>query len=236
MTAIAIVNECEPYDLSRPDLQLDPASIARVAIALSTQICAHVVPSQPGGWGISPMGVYAANGKTLESPSDWVLGLFSTADQPGTLGYHDKTSSGQPVLKVFPSLDPKTPWSVTASHEVIEALVDPECCLAAQGQDGAFWSLEVCDPVENDQYSIGSSDASEVFVSNFCLPGWFTGIGPKFDYLGLCRSALEVRQGGYAQRFSPGAGWLDVQSSSMRAYRKSVQGRRARRLARSVGH
>ena len=49
------------------------------------------------------------------------------SDQASALGYHDMTSEGLPLGKVFGTTNLKfgTNWTVTASHELLEMLGDP---------------------------------------------------------------------------------------------------------------
>jgi len=48
--------------------------------------------------------------------------ILDDSDQAGALGYHDLTSDGLPIGKVFAASDLKagTSWTVTASHELLE--------------------------------------------------------------------------------------------------------------------
>src|SRR4051812_45724219 len=72
-----------------------------------------------------PCSVRVASADALPREDEWVLGLYVDPDRLGALGYHAETSSGLPLMKVFPSLaeDQGTDWSVEACHEVLEALV-----------------------------------------------------------------------------------------------------------------
>ena len=49
------------------------------------------------------------------------------SDQAGALGYHDLTSAGLPMGKVFARTDLQNnlSWTVTVSHELLEILGDP---------------------------------------------------------------------------------------------------------------
>jgi hypothetical protein len=157
----------------------------------------------------------------------WTIGLFRDADQPGALGYHSEGPNGLPFAKVFPELDKQdvANLSTTIGHELLEMLADPFLRLAVQSTDGRFYAYEACDPVEQDEYEIDG-----VKVSNFVTSSWYCG-GSQFDYLGLCTKPLEVRSGGYAQWFDASQGWQQIVSGQMRAYRRTVAGRGARRAA-----
>lgn len=203
--------------------------LTRTAAALQRQVNEHFGRPAPQGWGCK---VAVRAGGFMPSPDEWVLGLFTQADQPGALGYHDRTPAGLPLMKVFPALcrQSKVPWSACASHELLETLADPEINRAAQAPDGNFYAMEVCDGVEADTYEIDG-----VVVSNFATPQYFEPssdtTGQKYDWLGLCKSPLENRPGGYNQFFDPQNGWTQVRYNKISAYRQAVIGRGARRAA-----
>ncbi len=210
------------------------ADLVATASALQRQVNEQFGLPAPHGWGCQVV-IRAAGvpgGPPQVQPEEWVLGLFATADQPGALGYHDKTKVGLPVMKVFPTLcvQDGTTWTSCASHELLETLADPELCRAAQDHTGKFWAIEVCDGVEADSYTIDG-----IHVSNFALPTYFEPPKSKvkYDWLGLCKHPLETRPGGYNQWFDPSAGWQQVKHSELSKYRQTVQGRLVRRSSQS---
>lgn len=193
------------------------AELERAAAALTLQVNQHAGLPSPLGWGIeASVRAASADPAAAPKPDEWILGLFVDPDQPGALGYHDRTDAGLPRLHVFPKLDTQdgVPWTVTASHELLEARVNAQLNLAFQDQNGDFWAGELCDATEQDTYGIGSSDDDEVMVSNFVLPAYFSPpmdwATLKLDYLGLCKTPGEIRPGGYGQKFEPGTGWQQV--------------------------
>ena len=62
------------------------------------------------------------------------------------------------------------------------------------GGKPCFMDLEVCDPVENDEYNI-----QNIPMSNFILPSWFEPAMPnqKYDYLGKLGAPCTLDSGGY---------------------------------------
>ena len=102
----------------------------------------------------------------------WQISVVDNPDQAGALGYHELTSHGTPLGKVFAGLDIQCggSWTVTLSHELLEMLADPWINWCAQGSDGKVYALEVCDAVEADElgYQIDG-----VLVSDFITPAWF---------------------------------------------------------------
>lgn len=215
---------------------LNPADLAACAAALSRQVNEQFAMPPPVGWGISVQRVRACKPSEVE-PDEWVLGFYATADQPGALGYHDRTPTGMPTAHVFPLLDAQDgqPWQPTASHELLEMLADPELNTGAQDPNGVFHALEVCDAVENDTYQIDG-----VPVSNWDTPAWFSPpentTGVRYDHMGNCTAAFQLRPGGYDQTWDPSRGWVQSFAQRARAYRKSERttSRAARRAAKAA--
>ena len=56
----------------------------------------------------------------------WQIVIVDNPDQAGALGYHEMTSTGTPLGKVFAGLDMQcgSSWTVTLSHELLEMLAD----------------------------------------------------------------------------------------------------------------
>lgn len=129
--------------------------------------------------------------------------------EDGLLGYHAENKRGVRWGRVFvaPVLDSGgtvlgqgNSVSVTLSHEIIEAYVDPDVNLWAEGAHRTYWSYEACDPVEETSYTL-RVDGHAVGVSNFVYPAWFDVEHlphEHFDYLRLLRKPFEVLAGGYA--------------------------------------
>lgn len=209
------------------DVGLPTTELSRAASALQRQVLEHFFPR----WGVTAsVRSVASSGPVTDD--DWVLELRRTPTVDGALGVHQMTATGTPLLYAFPLLDAQdsVPWTVTASHEVLEALADPWLCRGAQDSDGVWWAVEVCDPVESDTYAIDG-----ILVSNFCLPAWgeppTTRQGIRYDHLGLCTKPWEVRPGGYAQHYDPGTRtWQQV--GQMRAARRTLRALGMGRVAR----
>lgn len=144
----------------------------------------------------------------------WQLVILDDTDQAGALGYHELTASGQPIAKVFAQTAQQAgvAWSVTASHELMEMLVDPDINLTVFDQPaadtGTLYMYEACDAVEAQSYAIGA-----VQVSNFVTPYWFMPgtTGHPLDHLGNVSTPLALAPGGYIAVFdvTAGSGWTD---------------------------
>src|ERR1700687_472785 len=57
----------------------------------------------------------------------WQISVTDNPDQAGALGYHELTSRGTPLGKVFAGLDLQSgaSWTVTLSHELLALMADP---------------------------------------------------------------------------------------------------------------
>lgn len=148
----------------------------------------------------------------------WQCIIMDDPDISGVLGYHDVTSEGQPLGKVFAKkcMESGFDWSVVFSHEILEMLIDPYCELAAfnmaTSTSGRLHAYEVCDPVQSDDYSGYTIGATK--VSNFVYPGWFDDayINKEVDFLGQLPGPLYLYSGGYIPVFDvgTGTGWKNI--------------------------
>lgn len=181
---------------------LTDADITPVVAALNIQVKQHFGPV----WGIDADLTYYPAG-TNPPLSAWQLLILDNSDQAGALGYHDVTKMGLPLGKVFAGTDKQnnTQWSVTASHELLEMLGDPDVNLSALVQDksgaGTLYAYEVCDACERDEdgYRITVKGKS-VLVSDFVYPSWFETFhspGTQYDYQKKISAPLQLLPGGY---------------------------------------
>ncbi len=166
----------------------------------------------------------------------WVLAMLDNADQANALGYHDITPDGLPLGKVFvkTAMADNQKWSVTASHELLEMLGDPDINLTAFVEDthgGVLYAYETCDAVEAIEYDIDG-----ISVSDFVYPAWFESFrkdGP-FDFKEQLGRPFELAAGGYIgiYRVTDGAGWQQLTARSEDRHprnRPRVGSRRERR-------
>lgn len=129
-------------------------------------------------------------------------------EAPGALAYHDVDANGIPYGKigVKTTLNAGESVSSAASHEAVELQCDIYC--ASWSFSNALKCLvatEACDPVQNDTYKIQVADGSEVEVSNFVTPNYFTPqLRGPFDHLGSLTSAFEIGAGGYQIQMTAG--------------------------------
>lgn len=191
-------------------------------------------------WGIDADLTFVPK-KSKPAPGSWWLVILDNSDVAGALGYHDITPEGLPLGKVFAETDRHfhLQWTVTASHELLEMLVDPEINLTVFVQSHARpWTLyayEVCDACEADQfgYSINGT-----LVSDFVYPAWFESFrkpgSTQFNYGKKITKPFELLPGGYIGVFDirSGTGWHPLtatQGPFDRNVRSRVGSRRERR-------
>jgi len=181
--------------------------------------------------------------KNSQPPSgSWWLVILDDSDQAGALGYHDLTSEGLPMGKVFAGSDLKagTSWTVTASHELLEMLADPNINLNVfvqnENTSGILFAYEVCDACEDDSFGY---QIDNVLLSDFVYPAWFESFRPEgstqFDRMNKIQSPLQLLAGGYIGAFdvTTGSGWQQITAEkrpNSLKFRGPVGSRRERRM------
>jgi hypothetical protein len=227
-------------DIVNNSTVLSDAQIKAAIVDLQIQLDRDFAPA----WGVNATLEFVAKG-TTHPATHWVLAIFDTSDQEGALGYHDITSAGLPVGKVFVKDDMKygLSWTVTLSHEVLEMIIDPYIsnCVFVQNSNttGMLYAYEVCDPVEDD--SLGYK-INNTLVSDFVYPAWFEGFrkanSTKFDFKNAVTKPFQLAKGGYISQFVVGPnsrGWDQLTANSVPTARnrKGTNSRMMRRrLAR----
>jgi hypothetical protein len=103
---------------------------------------------------------------------------------------------------------------VTASHELLEMLADPNINLTVFVQNanttGTLYAYEVCDACEDDSLSY---EINNIQVSDFVYPAWFENFreqgSTQFDKMNHIQSPLQLLTGGYIGIFNvaDGSGW-----------------------------
>ena len=209
---IALINNYAP---------LSDDQVNAVAAALQIQVHRDFAPI----WGVDADITYYPSSQ--QPPvSSWLLGIFDNSDQAGALGYHDLTEQGLPLGKIFAGTDAQygSSWSVTASHELLEMLGDPDINLTVfrQQQDGTgvLYAYETCDACEDDQFAY---DINGTKVSDFVFPSWFEefhGAGTQYDFCQKINAPFTLLTGGYigVYNVTAGNGW-----TQLTADRKTLQ-------------
>lgn len=160
----------------------------------------------------------------------WAMVFLDDADQPGALAYHDLTPDGLPLAKVFvrTTVANGDLVSVSASHELVEMLVDPAINLMSTGPDSkATYAYESADPVEALSFKVNG-----VPMSDFVYPSYFEGFhkpgSVKFDQMGKVSRPFQILKGGYQIVFKNGK-WTQVFGSPAKKKAFATEDRRGHR-------
>lgn len=136
----------------------------------------------------------------------WPIIVRDDINMPGAAGVHED-NSGQPFALVHAD----DGWSLTASHELIEMLVDPfgNRLTAGNspkpGQGRAEFLVEPCDPSEAVEFAYSING---ITVSDFYTPKYFstaTNPADQYSHTGAIKAPRQVLRGGYLS-------WHDVVS------------------------
>ena len=199
---------------------VDAATLASVAAAINTQVTRDL----PQFWTVQ------ASVQVLTDPASvpagvWPVQIVAQLDDNAG-GYH-LADNNQPYAKVLytPGSDE---WTVAASHEVIEMLVDPygnklQAAAAMQIVNGAIvpadgqfeYLVEACDPCEADAYTY---QIDTVRVSDFITPSFYDAqsvTNARYSFTGAITQPMQILPGGYISWTDPATNnmmqilWLD---------------------------
>jgi hypothetical protein len=220
MVQIAVINE---------STAIADADVQKMLPAFDQQWNQDLAPI----WGIDAATfAFTPKGQAPAAGTWWVV-FLDDSDQAGALAYHDVTNEGLPISKVFVKtiIADNAAVSVGATHEICEMAVDPWINSAYQDQQGVFWAGEVCDPVEDDQYGYMIGD---ILVTDFVTPDWFAfkNAHGKIDFKNHVNAAFEVLTRGYAQKFDPQQGWVQVNGARTRRSKQAAAPKGSRRERR----
>jgi len=160
----------------------------------------------------------------------WAVVFLDDADQPGALAYHDLTPQGLPLSKVFvrTTIQNGDLVSVSASHELVEMLVDPAINMMTTGPDSrTMYAYEAADPVESLSFKVDG-----VPMSDFVYPAYFEDFrkagSTRFDHLGKVKRPFQILSGGYQIIFRSGR-WTQAYGSKAKARAFRREDRRGHR-------
>lgn len=215
---------------------LNDGDVDKVVPALQKQVHRDFAPA----WGVDADLVFVPKGSAPPSGA-WWLTILDNSDVADALGYHDLTDQGLPLGKVFAGTDLQSgnQWSVTASHELLEMLADPDINLGAYvDQPGGgikLYAYEVCDPCEADAFGYKIDGTP---LSDFVFPAWFESFretgGTQFDQRGRITAPFQLLAGGYIGVYESrsGNGWTQItamEKGRLFSMRAPVGSRRERR-------
>jgi hypothetical protein len=178
--------------------------------------------------------VWAAPAKLVKSTgflkNAWAMVFLDTADVQGALAYHELTPEGLPLSKVFvkTTVENGELVSVSASHELVEMLVDPAINLMSTGPDAkAVYAYESADPVEALSF-----DVKGIPMSDFVYPAYFENFhkpgSVKFDHLHKVKKPFQILSGGYQIVFKNGK-WTQIFGSAAKQKAFAKEDRRGHR-------
>src|SRR5215472_1066650 len=175
--------------------QIPAGDVAKVSAALQKQVTRDLAPI----WDISAT---VDSFEKLEDvpPGYWPIIIMDDIQTSGAAGVHED-KDGQPfALVTAGDLDT---WSLTASHETIEMLVDPSGNRIVAGdspkndQGRVTFLVEPCDPSEAADFGYS---VNGILVSDFYTPRYFDPVaasGVRYSYTGAIKEPHQVLHGGY---------------------------------------
>ena len=181
---------------------LDAELVQSVAAALNIQVTRDL----PQFWNVKATVMYLSNPHKIPA-GVWPVQLVKSLP-PGEGGFHlDKHK--QPYAKVIAT--PKSEgWTIAASHEVLEMLVDPygnrvhsSVAIKIDGKKivdgtGQFgYLVEACDPCEDDKFAY---TINGVVVSDFITPHFYDPLptaGTRYSFTGALKAPRQILPGGY---------------------------------------
>ena len=182
--------------------KLDKQLVQSVAAALNIQVMRDL----PQYWNVKATVIYLPDAKKIPA-GVWPVNMVAKLP-PGEGGVHlDKHNQPYSLVIATPESDE---WTIDASHETIEMLVDPQgsrlqssTAIGIVGDKiedtaGQFnYLVEACDPCEADQYAYSIQG---VAVSDFITPHFYdpvTTTGTRYSFAGNIQAPRQILPGGY---------------------------------------
>lgn len=189
--------------------EIDALLLHSAAIALNTQVSQDV----PQYWSNISANVSYAPSLAGVPQGAWPVFLVKSLP-PGEGGYH-LDRHNQPFAKVIASPDDDT-WTIDASHEIVEMLVDPfgnrmqtsQAIEVAKDNvvdtSGTFsYLVEACDPCEANNYAY---EISGIAVSDFITPHFYDASATpatRYSFKGNIVRPRQLLPGGYISYVRP---------------------------------
>ena len=192
---------------------VSPDVMASAAAALNVQVTRDL----PQFWDVKATVSYLPGDQKIPQ-GVWPVQLVKTLP-PGEGGFH-LTKNNQPYSKVIVTPG-SNEWTVDASHETIEMLIDPSGSklqpsieigiVGDKIQDGAGqfeYLVEACDPCEADAYTypIGGVQVSDFITPHFYEPTLIPGT--RYSFTGGITAPRQILPGGYIS-------WIDPQTDEV---------------------
>jgi hypothetical protein len=166
----------------------------------------------------------------------WAMPFVDSSREAALEGYHDLTPEGLPMSMVFVtnSLKNKELVSVSASHQLVEMLVDPGINLVTTGPGSGLYAYESADPVEALSFNVDG-----IPMSDFVYPAYFEYFhrsgSVQFDQMNRVTRPFEILEGGYQIVFKKGKwSYLTVSATKAKALaHEDREGHRSQKRGRS---
>lgn len=217
------------FNRARTPLGID---FNRLIDALQAYVDRHIVPV----WG-TPARLRKTRGYVEGS---WAMVFLDRSDFENALAYHDLTPEGLPQAKIFvwDTINSGDKVSVSASHELVEMLVDPGLNIMTTGPNPRLsYAYECADPVEELSFNV-----SRVPMSNFVYPTYFENFrrarSVRFDHMDRVSRPFQIMAGGYQSVLHDGR-WRELhgaRATMIRSPQANLRGNRIdqRRRRRSL--
>jgi hypothetical protein len=182
--------------------QLNPNVVEAAAAAINLQVMRDL----PQFWNVQATVRYLPDATNLPA-GVWPVQLVRSLP-PGEGGFHSDRHN-QPFAKVI-ARPGNASWTIDASHETIEMLVDPYGSRTQssnaieivggkiQGGTGQFnYVVEACDPCEANNYGY---TVNGVVVSDFITPHFYDPVatqGTRYSFTGAVKAPRQILPGGY---------------------------------------
>src|SRR6185503_17586464 len=178
--------------------KITPSALSRVGAALQKQATRDLAPI----WQVK------ATIDTFPTLEDVPIGywpIIVTEDDLGDAAGIHEDKEGQPFALVKYDYG----WGLTASHEVLEMLVDPFGNRMTAGQSPkprqgrVEFLVEVCDPSEDTPYAYRING---ILVSDFYTPNYFDPVASpsvRYSFTGAIKAPRVVLKGGYISWHDP---------------------------------
>lgn len=193
--------------------KISPALMQSAAAALNIQVTRDL----PQFWNVQATVMYL-NDPTHIPAGVWPVFLVKSLP-PGEGGFHFDQHN-QPYAKVIAS-PTSSEWTVDASHEILEMLVDPygnriQNSTSIEITDGKIvdgtsqfgYLVEACDPCEADDYDY---PIQGIAVSDFITPHFYDPIvttGTRYSFTGAITHPRQILPGGYIS-------WVNHETNTM---------------------
>lgn len=201
----------QPVALVPKGIDIPAAEMALVASAIQLQLVRDVYPA----WGVqASCTAYPSYG---DVPPGYSI-AFVVPDAKGKAGMHFRPEHPDAPPMAIVQFRERAGWSYTASHEVLEMLVDPAGARMARGphpyQPGkqVQYLVEICDPCQGMACAYQVDSNHPVLVSDFCVPSFYGtgGMTPPYTHRRSILRPFTVAYGGFLSWMDESGRWFQT--------------------------